>query len=120
MSDARPRLEVVDGGGGTAPRPQPAAPAPPRRRSRAVLVAWALAGLLAVALVGIAQQGRRAEALAGRVTALEGELETAQAALSAHRAHMDAVRVSVSDLQALVEREPVPGAPADEIPVAPH
>lgn len=104
MSEARPRLEVVEGGAGSG-ESAPAAPLP-RRRSRAVVVAWALAGLLALALLAFAQQGRRAEHLEARVTGLTAELAASEAALAAQRSHLDEVRGAVSQLQELVERDP--------------
>jgi uncharacterized protein HemX len=117
VSDARPRLEVVEGGAGAAPGGKPAssAPAPATDsasggRSRAVVVAWALAGLLALAVLGFAQQGRRAERLTARVGVLESELAASEAALEAHRSHLSDVRGAVAELQELVARDPAPPA----------
>jgi len=110
VPDARPRLEVVEGGAGAAGAAPPGAAqqASGGNRSRAVVVAWALAGLLALAVLGFAQQGRRAERLTARVGVLEAELAASEAALEAHRRHLDDVRGAVSELQELVGRDPAP------------
>ena len=116
MSATRPRLEVVEGGA-SAESAAPAAQPPPVRR-RAVTLAWVLAALLVLAVAGMVRQGQRAGALESRVTGLEADLQTAQGALNAHREHLGAVRASVAELQALVEREPTPATPS--APDAPH
>jgi len=106
VSDPRPKLEVVEGGASVPGEPAPQAEG--GGRSRAVVVAWALAGLLALAVLGFAQQGRRAERLTARVAALQSELAASQAALEAHRSHLDDVRGAVAELQELVARDPAP------------
>ncbi len=73
-----------------------------------MVVAWALAGLLALSVLGMAQQGRVAQRLTARVAGLEAELAASEAALEAHRGHLDDVREAVSELQELVAREPAP------------
>jgi hypothetical protein len=102
----KPRLEVVEGGAGAAAQESASSPSGPRSRAR--IVAWALAGLLALSVLGFAQQGRRAERLMTRVARLEAELAASEAALQAHRSHLADVRGAVSQLQELVEREPAP------------
>jgi hypothetical protein len=106
----KPRLEVVEGGAGAAAPESPSSPTGPRSRAR--IVAWALAGLLALAVLGFAQQGRRAERLMTRVAGLEAELAASEAALQAHRSHLADVRGAVAKLQDLVEREPAKGPSA--------
>jgi uncharacterized protein HemX len=102
MADPRGHLEVVSEDG-EAPEAPPPAPAADRRRGWLVL---ALVALLALALVGLALESRRATELSARVERVSAELSATQAALRAHRSHLDQVRASVADLQALVERAP--------------
>ncbi len=102
MTDARPKLELVPGGGGSA-EPAPA-PAPVWGGRRLI---WLLGVLLALALIGLGTESRRAAELSGRVEFLSAELGATQAALRAHRSHLDEVRASVAELQMLVERDPV-------------
>ena len=104
MEGARPRLEVLDGGGGEA---RSAAPVPPARRRWPT---WLLGALLLLALLGVVLESRRAVRLETRVAGLETELEAAEQALGAHRRHLDEVRRSVFELQELVSREPAPGS----------
>jgi hypothetical protein len=102
VTDARPKLEVVPGGGGSAePVPAPAAPWGGRR------LIWLLGILLALAVIGLGIESRRAAELSGRVERLSAELGVTQAVLRAHRSHLDDVRASVAELQMLVERDPV-------------
>ena len=109
MTDARPKLEVVPGGGESAePAPAPAAPRGGRR------LIWLLGVLLVLAVIGLGIESRRAAELSGRVERLSAELGATQAALRAHRSHLDEVRASVAELQALVERDPV--SPPSEAP----
>ena len=115
MSDPRPRLAVVEGGAAEPSREAP--PRTPTRRSRAVIVAWVLAVLLGIALGGVAQQGRRADALAQRLAGLEVALEAAEGAVQAHRNHLEAVRGSVADLQSLLAEEPAAPPPPAGGPV---
>ena len=105
MTDARPKLEVVPGGGGSA-EPAPAPPAPWGGRR----LIWLLGILLALAVIGLGIESRRAAELSGRVERLSAELGVTQAALRAHRSHLDDVRASVAELQMLVERDPVSSA----------
>jgi hypothetical protein len=120
VAEERPTLEVLPGG----PEPQGApgagpAAAPRRARHRGRGPAWILAALLALALVGLAVQTRRAQTLSaeveglhGEVARLGGELADSRAALEAHRRHLDQVRAAVDRLQELVRNEPAePGAP---------
>ena len=107
MPGTKPRLEVVEGGAGSAVAPESAS-SPTGPRSRALIVAWALAGLLALSVLGFAQQGRRAERLSARVAGLEAELAVSEAALEAHQSHLADVRNAVSELQELVGRGPAP------------
>jgi hypothetical protein len=106
VADARPKLEVVPGGSG-APEP---APEPQRARGGRWLV-WLLGILLVLAAIGLGIESRRASELSGRVERLSAELAVTQAALSAHRSHLDEVRASVAQLQALVERDPLASPP---------
>ena len=107
MTDARPKLEVVPGGGGSAePAPAPAAPWGGRR------LIWLLGALLVLAVIGLGIESRRAAEFSGRVERLSAELRSTQAALRAHRSHLDEVRASVAELQMLVERDPV-SAPSE-------
>ena len=106
MTDARPKLEVVPGGGGS---PEPAPAPPPAWGGRRLI--WLLGILLALALVGFGIESRRAAELSGRVELLSAELGATQAALRAHRSHLDEVRASVAELQMLVERDPLSAAP---------
>jgi hypothetical protein len=111
VSDARPKLEVVPGGAGRSSQAgrretAPAADAP-RRRS---FLLWALLALL---LVSVALENRRAAGLAAQVGSLtnvveelESELSAAEGAISAHRTHREEVRSFVAELSELVEREP--------------
>ena len=62
MTDARPKLEVVPGGGGSA-EPAPA-PAPVWGGRRLI---WLLGILLALALIGLGIESRRAAELPGGV-----------------------------------------------------
>jgi hypothetical protein len=105
VTDARPKLEVVPGGGGSA---EPAPPSPWGGRR----LIWLLGILLVLAVVGLGIESRRAAELSGRVERLSAELGVTQAALRAHRSHLDDVRASVAELQLLVERDPV--APPSE------
>ena len=105
MTDVRPKLEVVPGGGGSAE----AAPAPGAPRGSRRLI-WLLGVLLALAVIGLGIESRRAAELSGRVERLSAELGVTQAALRAHRSHLDDVRASVAELQMLVERDPVASA----------
>ena len=109
MADPRPRLEVV--GSGDAPGgPEPGSEGvrrPPEARGG--LLVWVLAGLLAVAVAGLASQGQRAADLEAEVAGLQADLDAAQKALTAHERHLDDVRASVAELQALVARDPLPG-----------
>jgi len=100
--DARPKLEVVPGGGGSA-EPSPA-PGAPQGGGRLI---WLLGVLLVLAVIGLGIESRRAAELSGRVERLSAELEATQVALRAHRTHLNEVRASVAELQALVERDPV-------------
>ena len=106
MTDARPKLEIVPGGGGSA-EPAPAPPAPSGGRR----LIWLLGILLVLALVGLGIESRRAAELSGRVERLSAELGVTQAALRAHRSHLEDVRASVAELQMLVERDPVASPP---------
>jgi len=107
VTEARPKLEVVPGGGGSAePAPAPAAPWGGRR------LVWLLGVLLALAVIGLGIKSRRAAELSGRVERLSAELGITQAALRAHRSHLDEIRASVAELQTLVERDPV-SAPSE-------
>ena len=106
MTDARPNLEVVPGGGGSA-EPAPASPASWGGRR----LIWLLGVLLALAVIGLGIESRRAAELSGRVERLSAELTVTQAALRAHRSHLDEVRASVAELQMLVERDPVSAPP---------
>lgn len=114
MSSERPKLEVVPGdsteeaGRENAPAARP--PDEPRQRRWPT---WLLLALLGAAVLGLAFENRRANDLGGRVESLEavvgeleGELEASEAAVSAHQAHLDDVRSFVSELSALVERDP--------------
>jgi Tfp pilus assembly protein PilX len=100
VTDARPKLEVVPGGG------EPAEPAPAPSWGGARLI-WLLGILLVLAVIGLGIESRRAAELSGQIERLSAELRTTQAALSAHRSHLDEVRASVAELQGLVERDPV-------------
>ena len=102
MTDARPKLEVVPGGDGS-PEPAPAQTAPWGGRR----LIWLLGVLLALAVIGLGIESRRAAELSGRVERLSAELGVTQAALRAHQSHLDDVRASVAELQMLVERDPV-------------
>ena len=106
MTDSSPKLAVVPGGGGSAePGPEPAAP---RGGSRLI---WLLGILLVLSVIGLGIESRRAAELSGRVERLSAELGVTQAALRAHRSHLDEVRASVAELQVLVERAPVSTPP---------
>ncbi|MBW2267608.1 MAG: hypothetical protein JRH16_03450 [Deltaproteobacteria bacterium] len=114
MSEARPKLEVVPDGDS---RPGSSEPVPGDETPRVGRWSlWALLGLLAVALLGLALENRRATGLVVQVGLLEnaiGELETelsaAEAAVSAHRAHLGDLRSIVSELSELVKRDPEQG-----------
>ena len=67
--------------------------------------------LLALALVGLALESRRATELSARVERVSAELSATRAALRAHRSHLDQVRASVAELQALLERDPATPPP---------
>jgi hypothetical protein len=109
VTDARPKLEVLPGGGGSAePAPAPEAPRGGRR------LVWLLGVLLALAVIGLGIESRRAAELSGRVERLSAELAVTQAALRAHRSHLDEIRSSVAELQMLVERDPL--SPPSESP----
>jgi hypothetical protein len=106
VTDSRPKLEVVPGGGGSAePVSAPAASWGARR------LIWLLGILLVLAVIGLGIESRRAAELSGRLDLLSAELEATQAALRAHRSHLDEVRASVAELQTLVERDPVSSPP---------
>ena len=49
---------------------------------------------------------REVNSLTGVVAELESELVASEAAVSAHRAHLDTVRSFVSELHLLVEEDP--------------
>jgi hypothetical protein len=109
VTDSSPKLAVVSGGGGSAePGPEPAAPWSGRR------LIWLLGILLALSVLGLGIESRRAAELSGRVDRLSAELDATQAALRAHRSHLDQVRASVAELQVLVER--APGSAPSESP----
>jgi outer membrane murein-binding lipoprotein Lpp len=113
VAGERPTFEVLPGG----PEPEGAAAAgpaaTPQPAARRHLPGWILAALLALALLALAVQTRRAltlsaevEGLNGQVARLSGELAETQASLEAHRRHLDQVRTAVDRLQELVRSEP--------------
>ena len=112
MAGTPPRLEVVRGGADAEPA-EATSPAP-KESTRAPRWPWiALLVLLAVAVVGMLLEKSRADglqqevnSLTGVVAELESELSASEAAVSAHRAHLDDVRTFVSELQLLVEQDP--------------
>jgi hypothetical protein len=106
VTDVRPNLEVVPGGGGSA---EPAPAPPPAWGGRRLI--WLLGILLALAVIGLGIESRRVVELSGRVERLSSELGATRAALRAHRSHLDEVRASVAELQMLVERDPVSSPP---------
>jgi len=106
-SPHRPKLEVVDGGADEA------ATGPASGSRERPILPMVIGALLLAALLGLALQTQRVDELETRVQGLRIELLAAQGALDAHRTHLDAVRGSVSDLQAqigaldeLVTRDP--------------
>ena len=108
MSDTRPKLEVVPGGAASEPDARATEDA---RGSRWPF--WVLLVLLAATLVGLVLESRRAEGLQASVRSLEAvvseleaELYASEAAVSAHRTHLDDVRSFVAELTALVGRDP--------------
>ena len=112
MPEARPRLALL--GSEAAPAQQTSgAPERSGRQPRR----WgllALAAALLLALAGRTLQTRRTVILSERVDGLAVELTTTRLALEAHRSHLDDVRVSVAELQELVNSDP--GAPAPPEP----
>ena len=62
--------------------------------------------LLVLALLATALEARRVARLEARVVELSAELAAAEAAVAAHRDHLDQVRAKVSELQSLVSRDP--------------
>ena len=106
MSQSRPKLQVVPGGAAPEVREAPAV-ASAREVSRG-WVPWLLLGLLLVTLLGLGVEARRADQLEARVAGLEADLGAAEAALTSHRQHLDAVRASVAELTELVMRDPEP------------
>jgi hypothetical protein len=120
VAEGRPKLEVVSGGSGAeAPA---AAPAPERRGRRGRL--WALLVVLALLAALLqtwraVQLGAEVSELRGQVGELVSELAEAEAALSAHRRHLDEVRSAVGALSELVSREPEPAVEAAEGASAP-
>ena len=111
MSEVRPRLEVVEGGAASVEPAQAASHVPLSLVRRVGTLAWVLAGLLALALVGVGHESRRADQLAAELMGLHAQLATSQAALEAHEEHLGAVRGAVARLQTLVSQEPTAPAP---------
>lgn len=107
MSNAPPKLEVIHG----RSEAQVSPPTAERDAGNRNLLAWALAGLLAVALLGLGVQSRQAAELRVEVTALTAELDATQQALDAHEKHLDRVRSSIAQLQELADRDPSPTPP---------
>ena len=107
MSNAPPQLEVIHGGS----EAEASASIAERDSRDRNLLAWALAGLLAVALLGLGLQSRQAAELRVEVTALTVELDATQQSLDAHEQHLDRVRSSIAELQQLVSQGPTPTAP---------
>jgi hypothetical protein len=66
-----------------------------------------LLALLVLALAGLGLESRRAVRLEARVEGLSAQLAVTEAALEAHRSHLDEVRGSVAALQELLSRGPV-------------
>jgi hypothetical protein len=126
VSEPRPRLEVLDGGGERrgAPAKPAGQPARGRRRPSPLLLLGGLALLLAVALALALRQG---QVLGARVERLSGELASARAELaatrSAYQGHLARARDSVGALEGelaalreLLARDPL--APASQLPEA--
>jgi|TARA_B100002003_G_scaffold246163_1_gene275281 hypothetical protein len=104
VAEAGPKLEVVPGGAGSdVPE---GSEAPDRPEAFRHWTPWLLLGLLLLALIGLGVEARRADQLEARVTGLEADLGTAEAALTAHRQHLEAVRVSAAELIHLVNQDP--------------
>ncbi len=107
MSNAPPQLEVIHGGS----EAKVSASIAERDSGDHNLLAWALAGLLAVALLGLGVQSRQAAELRLELTALTAELDATQQALDAHEKHLDRVRSSIAQLQELADQDPSPTPP---------
>ena len=107
MSNAPPQLEVIHGGS----EAKVSASIAERDSGDHNLLAWALAGLLAVALLGLGVQSRQAAELRLELTSLTAELDATQQSLGAHQQHLDRVRSSIAELQQLVSQEPTPTPP---------
>ena len=109
MPEARPKLALL---GSEAAPAQRTSSAPersgPQPRRWGLLV---LAAALLLSLAALTVQTRRSALLSERVDGLADELSTSRLALQAQRSHLDDVRVSVAELQALVNSDPSPPAP---------
>ena len=127
MSEPKPRLELVAGGGERrtlAPEAEPAGL--PARERRAAPTRWValvalLGSLLALSLWQVFTQGARIEALASELSAARAELAATR---SAYREHLGRVRGSLGSLEAglaalreLVERDPLPPPAPNATPV---
>ena len=105
MTDARPKLEVVPGGGGSA-EPAPAPPAPWGGRR----LIWLLRDpARAARLIGLGIESRRAAELlrAGSSASPPSSASHPGGPRGPIGATSTSVRASVAELQMLVERDPV-------------
>ena len=98
MSASAPHLEAVPPEAGDVGEERGAHAPTDEGASRIVPIVLAI--LLGLALVLLAIQYQRGQALVGQVVALESELAATQASLDAHRAQLRGVRTQVGGVRA--------------------
>jgi hypothetical protein len=130
MSEPRPHLELVPGGGEKRAPDAPARPAGGLARAGRGTPRWlavlgaALGIALALAAWQIAAQGDRIEALAGELSAARAELARTRAAYQEHlarvRESLGPLESGLARLRELVARDPLAPSAAPARPAGSH